>query len=196
MWPLLVCSVLSIAVAVERIIFWCREKSREDTKTVDSILALTAQGDYAGAVAAGADKPSAVTRVLLSGLAHREYGLTESMEVAANNEIERMKRGISVLDTIVTMAPLLGILGTVTGIIQSFDLLGASEMGDPKGVISGIAQALITTATGLTIALVSLVPFNYFTNRVTKAAKHFEQTATQLEVAHKRGLSNATDKRV
>ena len=80
------------------------------------------------------------------------------MEVQASQEIVRMKRGLGILDTIITLAPMLGILGTVTGIIQSFDLLGSSGVEDPTGVTAGIAEALITTAAGLLIALAAVIP--------------------------------------
>ena len=112
------------------------------------------------------------------------------MQVAAENEIARMKRGLNVLDTIITMAPLLGILGTVLGIIESFDLLGMSGIEDPKAVTGGIAQALITTATGLSIALATLVPFNYLVSRVQKATKGLENVTTRFEVAYRRGLED------
>jgi len=94
-----------------------------------------------------------------------------------------MKAGLPVLDTIVTMAPLLGILGTVIGIIASFDLLGAAGIEDPKAVTGGIAQALISTAAGLTVALVTLVPFNYFVARTQREAERIARAATQLEIA-------------
>jgi biopolymer transport protein ExbB len=137
--------------------------------------------------------PDAVSRVLLAGIAERDHGLKESMEVAAADEIARMKRGLPVLDTIITMAPLLGILGTVIGIIGSFDLLGRSGIQDPKAVTGGIAQALITTATGLAVALVTLVPFNYFVARVQQATKILEKTATCFEIACRKGEGNAAE---
>jgi biopolymer transport protein ExbB len=187
MWPLLICSLIALTVTFERAIFWLREKRRQNQNLVDSIFLHTERAQYASVVDQNMANPNAAVRVLLSGLAHREYGLAESMQVAAGDEIEKMKQGLPILDTIVTLAPLLGILGTVMGIIQSFDLLGASEIGDPRAVTGGIAQALITTATGLGIALVTLVPYNYFVSRVESTARSLEQLATQFEVAFKRG---------
>jgi biopolymer transport protein ExbB len=84
------------------------------------------------------------------------------------------------------MAPLLGILGTVLGIIASFDLLGASGIEDPKAVTGGIAQALITTAAGLAVAIVSLIPLNYFVARTQRETRRLEQIATQFEVTCRR----------
>ena len=84
----------------------------------------------------------------------------------------------------ITVAPLLGILGTVLGIISSFQLLGTSGIADPKLVTSGIAQALITTATGLTISIVTVFPYNYFRARVAHASHVMEKYATSLEVVY------------
>jgi biopolymer transport protein ExbB len=124
-------------------------------------------------------------------MVHREHGLMEAMEVAAGDEIERMKRGLPILDTIITMAPMLGILGTVTGIIKSFNLLGTVGVADPRAATSGLAEALITTAAGLIVALATLVPFNYFVSRVTSSAKHLEQVAAQFGVAYRKSRSSA-----
>ena len=113
--------------------------------------------------------------------------MRESIEIAAEDEMERMKQGLNVLDTIITLAPLLGILGTVLGIISSFELLGDSGIEDPKAVTGGIAQALITTAAGLSIALVTLVPFNYFVAKVNKAAKEINKMTARFEAAYQKG---------
>jgi len=188
MWPLLACSIVSLAVSLERLFFWWREATRRDDGLLDEVFRLTALGDCDGA-AALRPRRGGDTRVevLLAGLEHREHGLSEAMAVEASRRIELMKQGLMVLDTIVTMAPLLGILGTVLGIIQSFDMLGDVGIEDPKAVTKGIAQALVTTAAGLAVALATLVPFNYFGARTGRAARDLEQVATQFEVAYRRG---------
>ncbi|MBN1670429.1 MAG: MotA/TolQ/ExbB proton channel family protein [Kiritimatiellae bacterium] len=197
MWPLLVCSLVSLTITIERILFLWRERSRaHHDGLVHQILGRVEKGAYDQALALQGARVGAAARILLAGLADREHGLHESLELAAEAEIERMKRGLPILDTVITMAPLLGILGTVTGIIDSFDLLGKSGIQDPKAVTGGIAQALITTAAGLAIALITLVPFNYLVARVQRAARHFAQVATQLEMAYRRGRDHAADDRV
>jgi biopolymer transport protein ExbB len=196
MWPLLFCSLVAATIAVERALFWWREQRRRNQALIDRIFHDTEQGNYEKAAAVGDQRPDAVARVLLTGLLHRDHGLKESMEVTAGDEMARMKQGLAVLDTIVTMAPLLGILGTVTGIIRSFDLLGSSQMGDPRAVSGGIAEALITTAAGLTVALPSLMAYNYFVSRVQSATKRIEQVATQFEVAYRRGRAYAAKQRL
>ena len=198
MYPLLACSVVSLTIIIERIFFWIRESRRTNWKLIDEIFKLTESGDCAKAISLGNESVDLAARVLISGLAHRDYGLRDSMEVAADGAITRMRRGLGVLDTIITMAPLLGILGTVLGIIQSFDLLSAGGIQHPQAVTGGIAQALITTAAGLSIAIGTLIPFNYFAAKVHKKTKYLECVATSMEVAYKKGLrsNDAPDERI
>jgi len=127
-----------------------------------------------------------VIRILVIGILHRDFSMGKAMESAAADQIKRMQRFMGVLDTMITVAPLLGIFGTVIGIISSFEMLGASGIEDPKTVTAGIAQALITTATGLGIAIFSVFPFNYFNSRVEKAAHTIEKYATSLEIVYEK----------
>ncbi|MBU0728548.1 MAG: MotA/TolQ/ExbB proton channel family protein, partial [Proteobacteria bacterium] len=96
--------------------------------------------------------------------------------------LKRMQRYMGILDTMITVAPLLGIFGTVIGIINSFDMLGTEGIENPRAVTAGVAQALITTATGLGIAIFSVFPFNYFNSRMEKAAHTIEKYSTSLEI--------------
>jgi len=196
MWPLLFCSIVALTVIIERAIFWIRESRHRDEDRLDRLLDLAQKGDFARALEESASSGDAPTRTIRAGLLHREHGLREAMEVAAGEEMARMKKGMAILDTIITMAPLLGILGTVTGIIKSFDLLGAMQMEDPRGVATGIAEALLTTAAGLIIALGTLLPFNYFISRIQQESRRLEQLATQFEVAYRKGCARETDQRV
>ena len=188
MWPLLACSIVALAVVFERLIFWLVVSVRKNQKLVNRIFTLTEEGDFDTAIKEGEASPCLVCRILTAGLAHRNYGLLQSLEAAAMHEIEKMKRNLSVLDTIITLAPLLGILGTVSGIIISFDLLGTAGIEDPKAVTGGIAQALITTAAGLAIAIVALLPYNALTRKVEKVTRYLEQLVTCYEVTVQKGL--------
>jgi biopolymer transport protein ExbB len=196
MWPLLFCSIVALTVIIERALFWIRESWHRDEDRLDRLLDLAQKGDFARALEESASSGDAPTRTIRAGLQHREHGLREAMEVAAGEEMARMKKGMAILDTIITMAPLLGILGTVTGIIKSFDLLGAMQIEDPRGVATGIAEALLTTAAGLIIALGTLLPFNYFISRIQQESRRLEQLATQFEVAYRKGCARETDQRV
>lgn len=188
MWPLLACSVVALAIIFERMVFWLLVSKNKNQPLINRIFTMTEEGDFDTAIKEGENSECLVCRILTSGLAHRNYGLVQSLEAAAMFEIEKMKRFLSVLDTIITAAPLLGILGTVSGIILSFDLLGDAGIEDPKAVTGGIAQALITTATGLSIAIVTLLPYNALTRKVEKVTRHIEQLVTCYEVTVQKGM--------
>ena len=198
MYPLLLCSLISLTVTIERLLFWWRASKRRNEALINRIFDITEKGNFESAISAGQGAVDLVVRVLTSGLTQRDHGLRESMEVAASEEIDRAKRALAALDTIITLAPLLGILGTVLGIIESFDLLGASGIEDPKAVTGGIAQALITTAAGLSVAIATLIPFQYLVSKVQKTTRYLENIITQFEVVYKKGLGNnhASEQRV
>jgi biopolymer transport protein ExbB len=118
--------------------------------------------------------------------------MAKAMESAAAEEINRMQKYMAVIDTMITVAPLLGIFGTVIGIILSFEVMGSSGIEHPHAVTAGIAQALITTAAGLGIAILSVFPYNYFNSRIEKAALDIEKYATSLEIVYEK-LANDDD---
>lgn len=180
MWPLVACSLVSITLIMERVLFWLAEQMHHNQNQINQIFSLSENGHFEQAADSPQRVKCAISRILIAGLTHRRYGLEECLESAASVEIARMKRGLSVLDTIITLAPLLGILGTVSGIIGSFDLLGAMGIQDPKAVTGGIAQALITTAAGLSVAIVTLIPYNAFVRKVEKFTHSAEKICTHF----------------
>ena len=182
MYPLLLCSLISMTVIIERIIFWIKEEKRRDQQLVDEILNLAERNDYQKAVEIARYCGDFVAKVLFCGLVHRDFSLISALEMAADQEVKRMKKHLTILDTMITMAPLLGILGTVIGIINSFDLLGSAGIEHPRAVTAGIAQALITTATGLAIAIFTLIPYNYFLSKTDDAVLAIEKYGTSLEI--------------
>ncbi len=184
MYPLLLCSIVAVTVVLDRAIFWWREGRRRDEEQCDQVVALAGQGRFDQARALCQETSGPVGRVLAAGLEHYDAGPARAMEQAAAAEVRRMRRLMVVLDSMITIAPLLGILGTVTGIIHSFDMLGVDPaVGAPREVVSGIAQALITTAAGLTIAVCCLLPFNYFQHKTEHQAENLENWGTRLELS-------------
>lgn len=179
MVPLLFCSILALAVTIERLIFW-RRITRHDMS--DRVLLLVEQGDLdrALAMAKGAEHP--VAKVLQAGLEHKNPSPTRAMEAAAQAELPRLKRYLPILDTIITLAPLLGLLGTVTGMISAFGIVSEAGLGQPHAITGGVAEALIATATGLFIAIFTLVPYNYFRTKVEEIIELMEERATRLEL--------------
>ena len=186
MYPLLACSIISLTVVIERLIFWITLNRRRNRQLLDEIMALCESGDWEAVRRETAGSKDPIIKILISGILHRRYSMIKAMEASAADEIKRMRRFMNVLDTMITVAPLLGILGTVTGIIQSFDVLGTSGIEHPEIVTAGIAQALITTAAGLGIAILTVFPYNYFNSLVEDAAIQIEKYATSLEIVYER----------
>jgi biopolymer transport protein ExbB len=179
MIPLLACSLISLALTIERVIFWARIRSRQ---VVDNMLALAQAGDFDKAMRLGSASAHPIARVMTSGLAHRNPAPGKAMEAAAQAQIPVMKSRLGTLDTIITLAPLLGLLGTVVGMIGSFDIMSEAGMGQPHAITGGVAEALIATATGLLIAILTLVPYNYFNSRVEKEIDAMEHFSSSLEL--------------
>lgn len=195
MYPLLACSVIVMTVIIERIIFWVRVNMRHNQPLVDEVLELCRTGDWEAVREKTAGSKDYIIRILITGILHREFSMTRAMESAGAEEIKRMRRYMGVIDTMITVAPLLGIFGTVLGIITSFDVLGTTGIEHPEAVTAGIAQALLTTATGLGIAILSVFPYNYFNSRVENAALFIEKYATSLEIVYEKlAQGSATQK--
>lgn len=182
MIPLLLCSLVSLAVIVERALCW---RAEADRSVPDRVLALAEAGRLEDARLAVGEGRTGLSRVLAAGLAHGNPAAADAMEAAALAELPRMRQYLPALDTIVTLAPLLGLLGTITGMIESFGILGAAGIGQPHAITGGIAEALIATATGLFVAIVTLVPYNAYLARAEREAERIEQYATRLLLALK-----------
>ncbi|WYD80374.1 MAG: MotA/TolQ/ExbB proton channel family protein [Candidatus Electrothrix gigas] len=186
MWPLLACSIIVLTIIFERLLFWIGMALRRKRALRDEVLLLVTNRDWLEIENKTAECDDVVIRVLRIGILHREYDMNKAMEAEAQHLLKKMTQFMTVLDTMITVAPLLGILGTVIGIIASFKMLGNSSVADPKLVTGGIAQALITTAAGLTISIFTVFPYNYFKSRVENAAHLMEKYATRLEVEYRK----------
>ncbi|HRR34751.1 MAG TPA: MotA/TolQ/ExbB proton channel family protein [Kiritimatiellia bacterium] len=193
MWPILACSLVALTVIFERLFtfwkyntanFYFRNRQKE-------ILSLTREGrfDEAIAVARAADSP--ICRIFCRALENRAAGFQETLEAASQLELDHLRRGLSVLDTTITVAPMLGILGTVTGIINTFNMLHAAGIENPTGATAGIAEALITTASGLVVAICCLFPFNFMVAQLKRRTTELEQAAHHFELAYNTGLAKS-----
>lgn len=181
MWPILVAALASVAVVGERTIWWWRESMKREPQRLEKLLAALDNGDFrtAAQLAKGSEDP--IIRMIYHGMNHVHSSLQGALQVAAGVELQRAGRFLTVMDTLVTLAPLLGLLGTVTGIFNSFTGLGDAELAVQK-VSGGIGEALIATAAGLGIAIVSLIPFNLFTAKLSRLQFELETAATNIEV--------------
>lgn len=178
MIPLLIASLISMTVIIERGVFWRRlRKQAVDT----AILQHVATGNLAQASKMAEESSHPVARVLSAGLESRHHAPGMAMEAAAQGELPRLRAYLPMLDTIITLAPLLGLLGTITGMISAFGIVSEAGLGQPTAITGGIAEALIATATGLCVALITLLPYNYFRVKVDRLTERMEEQATRLE---------------
>lgn len=182
MWPLLLCSLISLTVVIERAIFWLTVDIHRNAHLADALLNQVQSGDMTATCRIPDETTNRIVRVLAAGIEHQGECRARAMETAAIQELKQMRRFMGVLDTMITISPLLGILGTVLGIIQSFDILGSTGIDTPQAVTAGIAQALITTAAGLTVTILSVLPYNYFSGKIDTAMLSMETYATRLEI--------------
>jgi len=181
MWPLLFASILALATVIERVIFLATEARRRDSHALQQMLDSLETGKISEAMTNGRRTKDFVCRSLVYALEHRERSISNALVLAQNVELKRWSRGIPILDTVITLAPLLGLLGTVTGMMRSFALIGG-ELSAPGAITGGIAEALIATAFGLGIAITALIPFNILNSRVEDARHELDAAATRLEL--------------
>jgi biopolymer transport protein ExbB len=181
MWPILIVSIIGLTVVIERIFWWSARWFRRDPKRIEKVFTAIENGDTAEASRLSRATRDPVLRMMWNGLNHQHASLQGALQVAAGIEIKRAGRFLVVMDTLVTLAPLLGLLGTITGLIRSFSFLGNEELA-VQAVTGGIAEALIATACGLGIAIFALIPFNFFTSRVSNLEFELQTAATNLEV--------------
>src|SRR5258708_5666173 len=181
MWPILIVSIIALTVVIERCFWWTGRWFRRDPKRIEKVFTAIEQGDNTEASRLSRGSRDPVLRMMWNGLNHQHTSLQGALQVAAGIEIKRAGRFLVVMDTLVTLAPLLGLLGTITGLISSFSFLGNEELA-VQAVTGRIAEALIATACGLGIAIFALIPFNFFTSRVSNLDFELQTAATNLEV--------------
>ena len=179
MWPLLLLSVLGVTVAI-----WRWMAIRAATQNIPSLLSSLRERllayDTDGAVQVCDRHPGPVSNIVRAGLL--KFGRPKdevelSLQDASAHELAVLERGLPLLATIAMVAPLLGFLGTVTGMINSFDALASVGLNNPAAVASGISEALITTAAGLIIAIPVQMAYNYFLTRVNGTVRSMESAA-------------------
>lgn len=181
MWPILIAAIAAVAVVGERSFWWWRESRKRDPRRLEKLLAALDNGDFRTAAQLSQGSTDPVIRMVFHGMNHVHSSLQGALQVAAGVELQRAGRFLTVMDTLVTLAPLLGLLGTVTGIFMSFTGLGDAELAVEK-VSGGIGEALIATACGLGIAIFALIPFNLFTAKLSRLQFELETAATNIEV--------------
>jgi biopolymer transport protein ExbB len=182
MWPIVLCSVGAAAIILERL--WTLQEQRVLPRDlVRRVRQLVEADQVTDKVIAALEQNSPLGRVLAAGLANRHRGreiMMERLEDAGRHVVHDLERFLNTLGTIASTSPLLGLLGTVTGIIKSFNALQAGAAGDPRMLSGGIAEALIATAAGLCVAIPALIAYRYLRGRVESFVVEMEKDAIRL----------------
>lgn len=189
MYPILIAALAAIAVVGERLVWWTLQSRRRTPKVLAQIFSTIEKGDLPRAVVVSGGSRDPAVRMIHQGLQNYPTALSESMQVVAIDEFEKSGRFLPVMDTLITLAPLLGLLGTVTGIMGSFTSIGDSELAVEK-VTGGIGEALIATAAGLGIAITVLLPYNWCNRKSSRLAMELQKVGTHVE-----GLLKKLDRR-
>lgn len=182
MYPLLICSILTLAIILERFFNLRREKLflPEVTKFIDSLLDTK---ELPKALELCHKHPAPLTNVIKAGIDNRHLEreqIKEAIIDAGRQEVPVLEKNLIVLGTIAGISPLLGLLGTVTGMIKVFQVISAQGVGQASALAGGISEALITTATGLAIAVPALVAYNYYLHKAQGLILELEKYSQQL----------------
>lgn len=182
MWPILLCSVISLAIVVER--FWSLQRKRTAPRNlVNQIWQWARDGELDAKRVQELRRNSPLGRILAAGLINRRHDreiMKESIEEVGRHVAHELERFLNTLGTIASISPLLGLLGTVLGMIKVFTVITNQGVGDASVLASGIAEALITTAAGLMVAIPTLLFYRYFRGRVDELIITMEQEALRL----------------
>ncbi len=182
MWPIILCSVVALAIIGERL--WSLQESRVIPAEISArVWQLVSAGELNDKHVAALEQNSPLGRVLAAGLAQRDKSrelVKEAIEDAGRHVVHELEHFLNMLGTIAAVSPLLGLLGTVIGIISAFNAITHGAVGDPRALSGGIGQALIATAAGLCVAIPSLVGYRYLRGRVDRLVIKMEKDALRL----------------
>jgi biopolymer transport protein ExbB len=182
MVPLLLCSVISLSIIVERCLSLRRNRILK-YDILQRIEELLRDRKIPEASTLCKRYPSSMTRILLAAILNHDKGRQEIKEIiedAGRQEVPVLERYLTILGTIASISVLLGLLGTVTGMIRTFKTIAALGYGHPEALASGISEALIATATGLGIAIPTLVLYNFFTSKVDSLVLEMEKNSQRM----------------
>jgi len=179
MWPIIVCSIAAVGILLERL--WTLQRKRVlPQELIKKVSQLAEAGQVNPKVIEALEKNSPLGRVLAAALANRDRGreiMMERVEDTGRHVVHELERFINSLGTIASISPLLGLLGTVTGIIRAFNAVMLGGMGDPRLLAGGISEALVTTAGGLAVAIPSFIAYRYLRGKVERIVIEMEKIA-------------------
>ena len=180
MYLLIICSLAVVAIAMERFLYY-RVMSTDTQTFLTKLQPLLERQKVTEAVQLCEKKPKVVNQVALEGLRAYQRGssVENALESAAQLSASRLRESLNYLSTIVTLSPLFGLLGTVIGMINSFSVFNM-QAGQPMAITGGVGEALIATATGLTVAVMALLAHTYFSHRLDKLVTDMEQVCAVM----------------
>lgn len=182
MYPLLICSLIALAIIIERLVN-LRISRVLNKSNIESVSIMVEGGMIQKALEACKKKPGLFNNIVKAGLLHQHLGREEVKEAIADagrHETPKLQRYLTTLGTIVGISPLLGLLGTVVGMIKVFKVISEVGTGQAGALSEGIAVALITTVTGLSIAIPSLVMYNYFQKKAEEIVIDLEGHSLEI----------------
>lgn len=192
MWPILATFFLALCVVLDRAVWWLRLKASLRPEFQDQAREAIGTGDFqlAWTLTRGTDDP--YLKNLAEGMIHARTSMLAAMQLDAMHLIEKSEARMWVMSTLITLAPLLGLFGTVVGIMGSFSFVGHEQLAATK-VSGGIAEALIATACGIAIAIVCLLPYNFFRKRISVLRGSLERWINHTELLAKSAKEHGHD---
>ncbi|VAX16083.1 MotA/TolQ/ExbB proton channel family protein [hydrothermal vent metagenome] len=182
MWPILLCSILGVAITIERL-FHLREKNVIYKGFLVDVKSHALKGDVERALRVCKHNNVALSRIVKAGLQRGKYGVLEverAIEAAGAHEATLLQANLRGLGVVANLAPMLGLLGTVIGMIKAFNMISQAGAGNPGLVATGISEALVTTATGLIVGIPALAAYHYFRGKVDKFVYEMEEESLQF----------------
>jgi biopolymer transport protein ExbB len=181
MWPILAALLAALVVVVERALWWWLLSRRSHSATLEKTFEAISAGKFEDALTLTGQPDDPFLGTVHDGLLQAHSSLLGAMQLRASRELEGGERLQWVLGTLITLAPLLGLLGTIIGIMRSFNFVGDEQLAATK-VSGGIAEALIATACGLGIAILCLLPYNFFNRRLANYRAQLERVINHVEL--------------
>jgi biopolymer transport protein ExbB len=182
MAPIIICSVAAVGILLERL--WTLQRKRVlPQELIKKVTQLADSNQVNAKVIDALEKNSPLGRVLAAALANRDRGreiMMERVQDTGRHVVHELERFLNTLGTIASISPLLGLLGTVTGIIRAFNAVMLGGMGDPRMLAGGISEALVTTAGGLAVAIPSFIAYRYLRGKVERIVIEMEKIAVKF----------------
>jgi len=192
MWPILFTFFLALCVILDRVIWWLQLQASLKPANQEKARQALGTGDFNQAWQLGSNTNDPFLKNLTEGMSHAHTSMLAAMQLHATHLIEKSEARMWVLSTMITLAPLLGLFGTVVGIMGSFSFVGNEQLAATK-VSGGIAEALIATAAGIAIAILCLLPYNFFRKRVSLLRGSLERWINHTELLVKSAKEHGHD---